>query len=59
MTENARPHFGTVHVTTADVLADHKRLLLHLTVGVVNKHELGLLIRFLQETQAKLEDVQK
>jgi len=40
--------FGTVQVAKADVADDRKQLRLNLLDGVLNKHELGMLIEFLR-----------
>jgi hypothetical protein len=51
--------FGTVQVAKADVADDQKQLQLNLLQGVLNKHELGMLIEFLQTKQEALDTVDK
>ena len=51
--------FGTVQVAKADVAADQKQLQLNLLDGVLNKHELGMLIQFLQAKPEALDTVEK
>ena len=59
MTEEALLQFGTVLVAKADVADDRKRLRLNLLAGVLNKHELGMLIQFLRAKQEALDAVDK
>ena len=59
MTDEALLKFGTVQVVKADVADDRKQLRLNLLDGVLNKHELGMLIKFLQEKQEILDTVDK
>ena len=59
MTDEALLKFGTVQVVKADVADDRKQLRLNLFDGVLNKHELGMLIKFLQEKQEILDTVDK
>ena len=47
--------FGTVQVAKADVADDRKQLHLSTLDGVLNKHELGMLIEFLRVKQAALD----
>ena len=55
MTADTPLKFGTVAVATADIIADSKLLQLSLLDGVLNKDELGMLIRFLQAKQDQLD----
>ena len=59
MTNEALLKFGTVQVVKADVADDRKQLRLNLLDGVLNKHELGMLIKFLREKQEILDTVDK
>ena len=59
MTDEALLKFGTVQVVKADVADDRKQLRLNLLDGVLNKHELGMLIKFLREKQEILDTVDK
>ena len=59
MTDEALLKFGTVQVVKADVAVDRKQLRLNLLDGELNKHELGMLIKFLQEKQEILDTVDK
>jgi hypothetical protein len=59
MTDGALMKFGTVQVAKADVTDDRKQLHLNLLDGVLNKHELGMLIEFLQAKQEALDTVDK
>ena len=54
MSHTARMKFGTVEVATAEIVANATLLQLHLQDGVMNKHEVGMLIRMLQEKQEKM-----
>jgi hypothetical protein len=54
MDTQARVKFGTVAVARADIVADSTLLQLHLLDGVMNKHEVGMLIKLLQEKQEKM-----
>jgi len=45
---------GTVEVKTADIVANATLLQLHLVDGVMNKHEVGMLIKMLQDKQEKM-----
>ena len=59
MTDEALLKFGTVQVVKADVADDRKQLRLNLLDGVLNKHELGMLIKFLLGKQEILDTVDK
>ena len=59
MADEALLKFGTVQVAKADVIADQSQLQLSLLDGVLNKHELGMLIKFLQAKQDALDAVDK
>jgi len=59
MADEALLKFGTVQVVKADVADDRKQLRLNLLDGVLNKHELGMLIKFLREKQEILDTVDK
>ena len=59
MTDEALLKFGTVQVVKADVADDRKQLRLNLLDGVLNKPELGMLIKFLREKQEILDTVDK
>ena len=59
MTDEALLKFGTVQVVKADVADDRKQLRLNLLDGVLNKHELGMLMKFLREKQEILDTVDK
>jgi hypothetical protein len=59
MTDQALLKFGTVQVAKADVADDQKQLQLNLLDGVLNKHELGMLIEFLQAKQEALATVDR
>jgi hypothetical protein len=48
MTDETLLKFGTVQAAKADVADDCKQLRLNLLDGVLNKHELGMLIEFLR-----------
>ena len=47
--------FGTLEVAMADVIADSRLLQLKVGEGVLNKHELGMLIQFLQAKRDALD----
>ena len=47
--------FGTLEVAVADVTADSRLLQLKVGDGVLNKHELGMLILFLQAKRDALD----
>ena len=59
MADEALLKFGTVQVVKADVADDRKQLRLNLLDGVLNKPELGMLIKFLREKQEILDTVDK
>jgi len=59
MTDKSLLKFGTVQVAKADVADDRKQLRLNLLDGVLNKHELGMLIEFLRAKQETLDPVDK
>jgi hypothetical protein len=59
MTDEALLKFGTVQVAKADVAGDRKQLQLNLLDGVLNKHELGMLIEFLRAKQEILDPVDR
>lgn len=54
MTDQTPLKFGSVQIAKADVEGDGTQLHLNLLEGVVNKHELGMLIKFLQAKQETL-----
>ena len=47
--------FGTLEVAVADVVEDSRLLQLKVGDGVLNKHELGMLIQFLQAKRDALD----
>lgn len=47
--------FGTLEIAMADVIADAKLLHVKFGDGVLNKHELGMLIQFLQAKRDALD----
>lgn len=47
--------FGTLEVAVAEVAADAKKLELKVRGGMLNKHELGMLIQFLQAKRDALD----
>ena len=47
--------FGTLEVAVADVIADPRLLQLKVSDGTLNKHELGMLIQFLQAKRDALD----
>ena len=47
--------FGTLAVAMADVIADSRLLQIKVGEGVLNKHELGMLIQFLQAKRDALD----
>ena len=49
-----RVKFGSVEVACAEIVADGTLLQLHLLEGTMNKHEVGMLIKLLQENQEKM-----
>jgi len=59
MADEALLKFGTVQVVKADVADDRKQLRLNVLDGVLNRHELGMLIKFLREWQEILDTVDK
>ena len=50
--------FGTVAVAAARVIADQKALQLHILDGLLDTHELEMLIRFLQAKKEQLDALQ-
>ena len=59
MTDDGLLKFGTVQVAKADATDDQRQLRLNLLDGELNKHELGMLIEFLQAKQEALDTVNK
>ena len=49
--------FGTNVVATASIIADAKRLRLHILDGTLNKDELEMLIKFLQAKRDQLDSL--
>jgi hypothetical protein len=54
MDSKPRMKFGTVEVATAEIVANSTLFRLHLLSGTMNKHEVGMLIKLLQEKQEKM-----